>query len=157
MKGKSAPTFGPLGPWLVTPDEVPDPQNLAMFLDVNGKRRQTGSTKTMIFGVKHLVAFISKFMVLEPGDVITTGTPPGVGLGMKPQLFLKAGDVDASRHREARRADAAMRRLWQLKARALFVRGRDRSGAFGAERFEPIDQHDLDRVIEAAHLLLLDP
>ena len=93
MKGKSSPTFGPLGPWLVTPDEVPDPQNLAMFLDVNGKRRQTGSTKTMIFGVKHLVAFISKFMVLEPGDVITTGTPPGVGLGMKPQLYLKAGDV----------------------------------------------------------------
>ena len=93
MKGKSSPTFGPLGPWLVTPDEVPDPQNLAMFLDVSGKRRQTGSTKTMIFGVKHLVAFISKFMVLEPGDVITTGTPPGVGLGMKPQLYLKAGDV----------------------------------------------------------------
>ena len=92
-KGKSSPTFGPLGPWLVTTDEVPDPQNLSMFLDVSGKRRQTGSTKTMIFGVKHLVAFISKFMVLEPGDVITTGTPPGVGLGMKPQLFLKAGDV----------------------------------------------------------------
>jgi 2,4-didehydro-3-deoxy-L-rhamnonate hydrolase len=93
VKGKSAPTFGPLGPWLVTTDEIPDPQNLSMFLDVNGKRRQTGSTKTMIFGVKHLVSFISKFMALEPGDVITTGTPPGVGLGMKPPLFLKAGDV----------------------------------------------------------------
>ena len=93
VKGKSAPTFGPLGPWLVTTDEVPDPQNLSMFLDVNGKRRQTGSTKTMIFGVKHLVSFISKFMALRAGDVITTGTPPGVGLGMKPPLFLKAGDV----------------------------------------------------------------
>jgi len=93
VKGKSAPTFGPLGPWLVTTDEVPDPQNLSMFLDVNGKRRQTGSTKTMIFGVKHLVSFISKFMALRPGDVITTGTPPGVGLGMKPPLFLKVGDV----------------------------------------------------------------
>ena len=82
VKGKSAPTFGPLGPWLVTPDEIGDVQKLDMWLDVNGERMQTGSTSTMIFGVKQLVAFISKFMVLEPGDVITTGTPPGVGLGM---------------------------------------------------------------------------
>jgi 2-keto-4-pentenoate hydratase/2-oxohepta-3-ene-1,7-dioic acid hydratase in catechol pathway len=93
MKGKGCPTFGPLGPWLVTPDEVGDVQNLGMWLDVNGKRMQNGSTKTMIFDVKHLVSYISQFMRLEPGDVITTGTPPGVGLGMKPPVFLKAGDV----------------------------------------------------------------
>jgi len=93
MKGKSSPTFGPLGPWLVTKDEVPDPQNLAMWLDVNGERMQTGSTKTMIFDCAQLVSYISHFMILEPGDVITTGTPPGVGLGMKPPRFLKAGDV----------------------------------------------------------------
>jgi 2-keto-4-pentenoate hydratase/2-oxohepta-3-ene-1,7-dioic acid hydratase in catechol pathway len=92
MKGKGCATFGPLGPWLVTPDEIPDVQNLDMFLDVNGQRVQTGSTKTMIFGVKHLVSYISRFLVLEAGDVITTGTPPGVGLGMKPPRFLKAGD-----------------------------------------------------------------
>lgn len=92
-KGKSCETFNPLGPWLVTPDEVPDPQNLGLWLDVNGERRQTGNTRTMIFGVKHLVWYLSQFMVLEPGDVITTGTPPGVGLGMKPPRFLKAGDV----------------------------------------------------------------
>ena len=93
MKGKGCPTFGPLGPWLVTPDEIPDVQNLGMWLDVNGERMQNGSTATMIFGVKHLVSYISQFMLLEPGDVITTGTPPGVGLGMKPPRFLKAGDV----------------------------------------------------------------
>jgi len=93
MKGKGCPTFGPLGPWLVTPDEVGDVQNLDMWLDVNGKRMQTGSTRTMVFGVAHIVAFISKFMRLEPGDVITTGTPPGVGMGMKPPVFVKAGDV----------------------------------------------------------------
>lgn len=93
MKGKGCPTFGPLGPWLVTPDEIPDAQNLGMWLDVNGERMQNGSTATMIFGVKHLVSYISQFMLLEPGDVITTGTPPGVGLGMKPPRFLKAGDV----------------------------------------------------------------
>ncbi len=92
MKGKSAPTFGPLGPWLVTADEVGDPQNLDLFLDLNGERRQTGNTRTMIFSVAHLVSYLSKFMVLEPGDVVTTGTPPGVGMGMKPPLFLKAGD-----------------------------------------------------------------
>jgi 2,4-diketo-3-deoxy-L-fuconate hydrolase len=93
MKGKCAETFGPLGPWLVTTDEIKDPQKLAMYLDVNGKRAQTGNTKTMIFSCAYIVSYVSQFMVLEPGDVITTGTPPGVGLGMKPQVFLKAGDV----------------------------------------------------------------
>ena len=93
MKGKSAPTFGPLGPWLVTRDELPDPQNLPMWLDVNGERMQTGSTSTMIFDCAQLVSYISHFMILEPGDVITTGTPPGVGLGMKPPRYLEAGDV----------------------------------------------------------------
>jgi 2-keto-4-pentenoate hydratase/2-oxohepta-3-ene-1,7-dioic acid hydratase in catechol pathway len=92
-KGKSCETFNPLGPWLVTTDEVTDPQNLGLWLDVNGERRQTGHTRHMIFGVRHLVWYLSQFMVLEPGDVITTGTPPGVGLGMKPPRFLKAGDV----------------------------------------------------------------
>ena len=92
-KGKGCPTFGPLGPWLVTPDEVGDVQDLGMWLDVNGKRCQTGSTKTMIFDCKQLVSYTSHFMLLEPGDVITTGTPPGVGLGMKPPQFLKSGDV----------------------------------------------------------------
>ena len=92
-QGKGSPKFGPLGPWLVTPDEIKDVQNLGLWLDVNGERMQTGSTKTMIFGVKTLVSYISQFMILEPGDVITTGTPPGVGSGRKPQRFLKAGDV----------------------------------------------------------------
>lgn len=92
IKGKSCETFGPLGPWLVTPDEVPDPQNLDMWLDVNGERMQTGNTKTMIFPCAELVAFCSKVMVLEPGDVIITGTPPGVGLGRKPPRFLKPRD-----------------------------------------------------------------
>ena len=92
-KGKGCDTFGPIGPWLVTADEVRDPQNLDMRLDVNGERRQTGSTRTMIFGVAKLVADVSRYMTLEPGDVITTGTPPGVGMGMKPvPQFLKAGD-----------------------------------------------------------------
>jgi 2,4-didehydro-3-deoxy-L-rhamnonate hydrolase len=93
MKGKSFETSGPLGPWLVTTDEIPDPQALPMHLDVNGRRMQTGNTKTMIFGIAHLVHYISQFMVLEAGDVVTTGTPPGVGLGMKPPVYLKAGDV----------------------------------------------------------------
>ena len=93
MKGKSAPTFGPLGPWLVTPDEIADVQNLDMWLDVNGARMQTGSTKTMIFNVKTIIAYMSQFMTLEPGDVVVTGTPPGVGSGKKPQVFLKAGDT----------------------------------------------------------------
>jgi 2-keto-4-pentenoate hydratase/2-oxohepta-3-ene-1,7-dioic acid hydratase in catechol pathway len=92
MKGKGCPTFGPLGPYLVTPDEVRDVAALSMWLDVNGVRRQTGSTSTMVFGVPFLVAYISRFMVLEPGDVITTGTPPGVGMGMKPPRYLRAGD-----------------------------------------------------------------
>jgi 2-keto-4-pentenoate hydratase/2-oxohepta-3-ene-1,7-dioic acid hydratase in catechol pathway len=92
-KGKGCPTFGPLGPWLVTRDEIPDVQNLAMWLDVNGERMQTGSTSTMIFSCAKLVSYISHFMILEPGDVITTGTPPGVGMGMKPPRFLKPGDV----------------------------------------------------------------
>lgn len=93
IKGKSSPTFGPLGPWLVTGDEVPDPQNLSLWLSVNGVRRQSGTTGKMIFPFKYLIAYISRFMVLEPGDIITTGTPHGVGLGMKPPEFLKPGDV----------------------------------------------------------------
>jgi ureidoglycolate lyase len=93
-KGKSHDTFGPIGPWLVTRDEVPAPQNLALWLDVDGVRRQTGTTANMIFGVRHLVSYISQFMTLEPGDIIATGTPPGVGMGMKPQpMFLKPGQV----------------------------------------------------------------
>ncbi|MEJ7669949.1 MAG: fumarylacetoacetate hydrolase family protein [Casimicrobiaceae bacterium] len=92
-KGKGCDTFGPLGPWLVTTDEIPDPQNLDMWLDVNGVRKQTGNTRTMIFGAAELVADLSRYMTLLPGDVITTGTPPGVGMGMKPQQFLQAGDV----------------------------------------------------------------
>ena len=93
MKGKGCPTFGPLGPWLVTPNEIADPQKLDMWLDVNGERMQSGSTSTMVFGVKTLVSYISQFMVLEPGDVITTGTPPGVGMGKKPPRFLEPGDT----------------------------------------------------------------
>ena len=93
IKGKSARTFCPTGPWLVTPDEIPDPQSLAMSLTVNGEMRQTGSTATMIFGVAHLVRYLSKFMVLDAGDLISTGTPPGVGMGMKPPVYLKPGDV----------------------------------------------------------------
>ena len=93
-KGKGCDTFGPVGPWMVTADEVPDPQALSMWLDVNGTRRQTGSTKTMIFGVAHLVSYISRFMTLMPGDLITTGTPPGVGMGAKPvPTYLKPGDT----------------------------------------------------------------
>jgi 2-keto-4-pentenoate hydratase/2-oxohepta-3-ene-1,7-dioic acid hydratase in catechol pathway len=93
-KGKGCDTFGPVGPWMVTADEVGDPQKLAMWLEVNGKRWQNGSTQTMIFGVAHLVSYVSRFMTLHPGDLITTGTPPGVGMGAKPSpVFLKAGDV----------------------------------------------------------------
>ena len=91
-KGKGCPTFGPLGPWLVTLDEIPDLKNLGMSLDLNGRRMQTGSTATMIFDVAQIVAYVSHFMMLEPGDVITTGTPPGVGLGMKPPRYLKSDD-----------------------------------------------------------------
>lgn len=94
MKGKCCETFGPIGPWLVTPDEVPDPQSLDMFLDVNGQRQQKGNTKTMIFGCHFILHYLSQFFVLEAGDVVTTGTPPGVALGQKPTpTFLKAGDV----------------------------------------------------------------
>jgi 2-keto-4-pentenoate hydratase/2-oxohepta-3-ene-1,7-dioic acid hydratase in catechol pathway len=92
-KGKAHDTFAPIGPWLVTADEVPDPQNLAMWLDVDGKRYQNGSTRTMIFGVRTVVSYISQFMTLEPGDLIFTGTPPGVGLGQKPPVYLQAGQV----------------------------------------------------------------
>lgn len=92
-KGKSCDTFGPIGPWLVTKDEVADPHNLSMWLKVNGETMQNGSSKTMVYGVANVVSYLSQFMSLHPGDVISTGTPPGVGLGMKPQRFLKAGDV----------------------------------------------------------------
>jgi 2,4-diketo-3-deoxy-L-fuconate hydrolase len=92
-KGKGCDTFGPTGPWLVTKDEVPDPQALGMWLDVDGKRYQNGSTKTMVYGVAFLVAYLSKFFTLHPGDVISTGTPPGVGMGQKPQVYLKAGQT----------------------------------------------------------------
>ena len=92
-KGKGCDTFGPIGPWLVTPDEVGNVQRLDMWLDLNGKRVQTGNTRTMIFDVAKIVSYLSEFMTLMPGDVITTGTPPGVGLGMKPPLYLKKGDV----------------------------------------------------------------
>jgi len=92
-KGKGCDTFGPVGPWLVTTDEIADPQTLSLWLDVNGQRKQTGSTRTMIFGVATIVSYLSRFMTLYPGDLITTGTPPGVGSGMKPPQYLKAGDT----------------------------------------------------------------
>ena len=92
VKGKSCDTFGPIGPYLVTKDEVPDPQNLKMWLDLNGKRMQEGSTSTMIYGVNFLISYLSKFMSLQAGDIISTGTPPGVGMGMKPPVYLKPGD-----------------------------------------------------------------
>ena len=93
VKGKSHDTYGPIGPYLVTKDEIADINNLKMSLDVNGNRMQTGNTSTMIFNVNVIVSYVSKFMSLQPGDIITTGTPPGVGMGMKPQQFLKAGDT----------------------------------------------------------------
>jgi 2-keto-4-pentenoate hydratase/2-oxohepta-3-ene-1,7-dioic acid hydratase in catechol pathway len=93
VKGKSADTFGPIGPWLVTTDEVPDCQNLGMWLEVDGHRYQDGSTKTMVFGVQFLVSYLSRFMSLQPGDIISTGTPPGVGHGKKPPVYLKSGNV----------------------------------------------------------------
>lgn len=92
-KGKSCDTFGPIGPWLVTKDEIANPHDLKMWLSVNGKMMQDGSSKTMVYGVAHVVSYLSQFMSLHPGDIISTGTPPGVGLGMKPPQFLKAGDV----------------------------------------------------------------
>jgi 2-keto-4-pentenoate hydratase/2-oxohepta-3-ene-1,7-dioic acid hydratase in catechol pathway len=93
VKGKSADTFGPIGPWLVTRDEVPDPQSLGLWLEVNGERQQDGNTNTMVFGVAFIVSYLSRFMTLHPGDIITTGTPPGVGMGHKPPKYLKSGDV----------------------------------------------------------------
>ena len=93
VKGKSADTFGPIGPWLVTADEIPNPQNLHLWLDVDGHRYQNGSTATMIFGLAYLVSYLSRFMSLWPGDIISTGTPPGVGLGQKPPVYLRAGNV----------------------------------------------------------------
>ena len=93
VKGKSHDTYGPVGPHLVTKDEIADVNNLKMSLDVNGKRMQTGNTNTMIFNVDMIVSYLSKYMTLQAGDIITTGTPPGVGMGMKPQQFLKAGDT----------------------------------------------------------------
>ena len=93
VKGKSCDTFGPIGPYLVTTDEIPDPQNLKLWLELNGKKMQDGSTNTMVYGVNFLVSYLSQFMSLQPGDIISTGTPPGVGMGMKPQVFLKPGDV----------------------------------------------------------------
>jgi 2-keto-4-pentenoate hydratase/2-oxohepta-3-ene-1,7-dioic acid hydratase in catechol pathway len=92
VKGKSADTFGPIGPWLVTCDEIPDPQNLGLRLDINGQRYQDGSTSTMVFGVVSLVSYVSRFMSLQPGDIISTGTPPGVGMGQKPPRYLLPGD-----------------------------------------------------------------
>jgi 2,4-diketo-3-deoxy-L-fuconate hydrolase len=93
-KGKGCDTFGPVGPWLVTTDEIPDPQTLPMWCEVNGRRMQNGNTRTMVFGVRQLVSYLSRFMTLEPGDLIATGTPPGVGMGLKPQpQFLKPGDT----------------------------------------------------------------
>lgn len=92
-KGKCCDTFGPIGPWMVTADEIPDPQNLGMWLEVDGHRYQDGSTKTMVYGVAHLVSYLSQFMTLHPGDIIATGTPPGVGMGQKPPVYLKAGQT----------------------------------------------------------------
>jgi 2,4-didehydro-3-deoxy-L-rhamnonate hydrolase len=109
IKGKSAPTFGPLGPWLVTPDAIGDVQALALHLDVNGRRMQSGTTAKMIFPIAQLVAYITRFMRLMPGDVVTTGTPAGVGLGMKPPVYLKAGDVVGTRHRRPRHATPGRR------------------------------------------------
>ncbi|WP_425419314.1 fumarylacetoacetate hydrolase family protein [Oricola indica] len=93
VKGKSADSFGPIGPWLVTRDDIADPQNLSMWLEVDGHRYQDGSTRTMVFGVAHLVSYLSQFMSLQPGDIISTGTPPGVGMGQKPPVYLKAGQT----------------------------------------------------------------
>ncbi len=92
MKGKSADTFGPIGPWLVTADEVGDPHRLDLWLDVDGRRYQSGNTRTMVFGVPFIVSYLSRFMSLHPGDVIATGTPPGVGLGQKPPVYLRPGN-----------------------------------------------------------------
>ncbi len=113
IKGKSAETFGPLGPFLLTADELGDPQDLDMWLDLNGERMQTGNTRTMVFSVRELIAYISGKMVLEPGDIVTTGTPPGVGSGKKPQMFLKPGDV----------MDLGIARLGQQRQRLVAYQG----------------------------------
>jgi 2,4-didehydro-3-deoxy-L-rhamnonate hydrolase len=121
VKGKGCDTFGPVGPWLVTPDEVGDCQNLDMFMDVNGKRMQTGNSGTMIFTVRQLVAYVSEFMTLLPGDLITTGTPPGVGMGQKPNpIFLKAGDtmhLGIAKLGEQRQTVVPWRRITEERAR----------------------------------------
>jgi 2-keto-4-pentenoate hydratase/2-oxohepta-3-ene-1,7-dioic acid hydratase in catechol pathway len=93
VKGKSADTFGPVGPWLVTADEIPDPQGISMWLEVDGHRFQEGSTKTMVFGVAYLISYLSRFMSLHPGDIVSTGTPPGVGMGQRPPIYLRAGNI----------------------------------------------------------------
>ena len=115
-KGKGCDTFGPVGPWLVTADEVADPQDLKLWLELNGRRRQSGNTRTMIFGVAALVAYISRFMTLEPGDLITTGTPPGVGMGVKPApVYLQAGDVmRLGIERLGEQTQRVVAGLWQL-------------------------------------------
>ena len=113
-KGKGCDSFGPIGPYLVTSDEVKDPQNLDMWLDVNGERRQTGNTRTMIFNVAEIVADLSRYMTLLPGDVITTGTPPGVALGMKPPQWLKPGDI----------VTLGIEGLGQQRQRVVAARGR---------------------------------
>lgn len=118
VKGKSCDTFGPIGPWLVTRDEVADPQNLSLWLEVNGHRYQNGNTRTMVYGVAYLVSYISRYMTLMPGDVISTGTPAGVGLGLKPPTYLKPGDVielgieGLGRQRQDVVAHAGDRRAW---------------------------------------------
>ncbi len=113
-KGKSADTFGPIGPWLVTKDEVPDPQNLNLWLKVNGQQRQNGTTKTMIFTVAHIVSYLSRFMSLHPGDIISTGTPPGVGMGQKPQVFLAPRRQNPTRHPRSRRTEPKRHRRSDL-------------------------------------------
>ena len=134
-KGKSADTFCPMGPWLVTADEVPDPGKLQLWTEVNGERRQNSNTSDLIFGIDHIVSYVSHFMTLMPGDVIPTGTPSGVGLGFKPPQFLKPGDTDAPVGRGARRADAAPGGLRGLNARRAFaVRRRGCSGPRNRQR-----------------------
>ena len=111
-KGKGFDTFGPVGPWLVTRDEMPDPQSLGLFLDVNGRRMQTGNTRTMIFNVRQLIAYVSRCITLCPGDLVITGTPPGVGMGMKPNpVYLKEGRRDDTGNRRSRAAAATRRGL----------------------------------------------
>ena len=123
VKGKSAETFGPLGPWLVTPDEIPDVHNLAMSLDVNGVRKQTGSTSTMIFSIPFLLAYVTEFMVLDPGDVVTTGTPPGVGSARNPPRVPQGRRRDDAAHRQPRRAAPDRRAVQALTVPSPRKRG----------------------------------